>query len=160
MRCDVAVDDFERLAVRPSRFMGCVEPSEDTDDDRDEDGHGRGVPARSGESKQLGQRHSVQIVHDEKQLAVLRNHVERRHDVRVADARREPRFVDEHRDELRLFGEVRVHAFDGDDSLEPRRPEEAAEPHRRHAAGGDFVEDCVTPELAPAERGGRRHHGL
>jgi hypothetical protein len=54
--------------------------------------------------------------------------VEHLHDVRVLEEQREPRLVEEHRDEPRVAGEVRQHALDRDDALEvPHRLGDAAE---------------------------------
>jgi hypothetical protein len=61
----------------------------------------------------------------------------------MADPRREPCLIDEHRDELRLFGVLRVHALDRDGSREADRSEQPTDAHRRHAARCELVVDDV-----------------
>ena len=85
----------------------------------------------------------MNVLHDEEELAVGRDHIERRRDVGVANARRDARFVQEHRDELVLAREVRVEALDRHEAREAPGAERAPEVHRRHATRRDLVVDRV-----------------
>ena len=83
------------------------------------------------------------VLHHQKKLAVGGDDIERRHDVGVIDAARDASFVDEHRHELRLFGEVRVQPLDRHRPPESARPHQPPEVHRRHPSGGDFPIELV-----------------
>ena len=72
------------------------------------------------------ERLALHVLHDEEELAVGLHDVERRHHVRVADARGEARLVEEHRDELGVLGELRVEALDRDGAREADGPDAAA----------------------------------
>src|SRR5439155_25131978 len=99
------------------------------------------------------QRFARDVLHDEEDLAVLIDDVDRRHHVRMADARDETRFVDEHVDERAIASEMRVHPFDRDGSFEARAAALAADVHRRHPAARDLAVDSV-----PADRELRSGH--
>ena len=73
-------------------------------------------------------------------------------DVGVTDARREPRLVEEHRDELGVLRELRVQPLDGDGTREAHRTEQAPEVHGGHAARGDLVVERVAPDEGPRVR--------
>ena len=98
---------------------------------------------------QMRERVALDVVHHQEQIPFERNHVEGGHDVRVADARREPRLVDEHRHELGVLGEMRVESLDGDGSREPDLAEHAAEVDRRHAPRRDLVVEHVAANHPP-----------
>ena len=63
----------------------------------------------------------------------------------MLDARGEPRLVQQHRDELRILGEVRVQPLDRHRARESDRPDQPPEVDRRHSTGGDFAVDGVAP---------------
>ena len=101
----------------------------------------------------------MHVLHDEEELAVGGDDVERRHDVRVPDARGEARLVEEHRDELGILGELRVEALDRDRAREADRTEQPPEVDRRHAAGGDLVVERIAPDDAQRSAFSRHHPG-
>ena len=92
---------LERRAALVVRFVRGVQALERAGDDRRDDALGDRLPAawRVRLMSWL-ERLAADVLHDEEELAVRRDDVERGHDVRVLDARREPRLVEEHRDEL------------------------------------------------------------
>ena len=107
----------------------------------------RDVAAFVGSSlSEARERLAVDVLQDDEDLARVDDDVERRHDVRVAHARGEPRFVDEHRDELRVRRELRVEPLDRDGAREPDRADDAPEVDRRHAAGRDLPADRVAAD--------------
>src|SRR5258708_21083998 len=61
----------------------------------------------------------------------------------MADARREPSLVDEHRHEAEVRHELRQHSLDGDRAREPDRPQEPTEVDGGHAARGNLVVKSV-----------------
>src|SRR5262249_29830052 len=97
---------------------------------------------------------------EEVAVALRVRDVERRYDVRMTDARCEPRLVEEHRDELVVVREVRVQHLDRDQALEARDALRARDVDRRHAARCELHEHFVTAELLPAEIAGRLRSGL
>ena len=77
----------------------------------------------------------VDELHDEEVRVVRRlRDVEDLDDVRVLEEQREPRLVEEHRDELLVLGEVRQDALDRDRLLEPLHRLGHAAKHLGHAA--------------------------
>ena len=97
------------------------------------------------DAREPGERLAVHVLHDEEELAVRRDDVERRDDVRVADARGEARLVEEHRDELGILRELRVQPLDRDRAREADRTEQSAEMDRGHPACGDGIVESVSP---------------
>ena len=87
------------------------------------------------------------VLHDQEQLRLIDHHVEGRHHVGVADARHQPRLLDEHRLELGIGREVRVEVLDGDHPREAGRTGEARQVHRRHPPRRDLLEDGVAADL-------------
>ena len=65
----------------------------------------------------------------------------------MANARGEPRLVQEHADELVLVGEVGVQHLERDQALEPGGALRIGDVHDGHAARGELGQDLVTFEL-------------
>ena len=65
------------------------------------------------------------------------------HDVRVVEARGEPRLVEEHREELRVVGERRAQALDDDELVEAHRPARDREEDVGHPAAAEDREKLV-----------------
>ena len=81
-------------------------------------------------------------------------------DVRVVEARGEPRLVEEHLDELLVLREVRQHALDRDVLLEPLNADRFAEIHLGHAARFQSLDDAILVFGCGHERRARsRGHG-
>ena len=64
------------------------------------------------------ERIAVHVVEDDEELSVERLDVERLDHVRVVNPRGEPGLVEEHRDELGVFRELRVQLLDGHGACE------------------------------------------
>ena len=122
LRRDVAVDDAERLAVLVSspRARRAGRGARRHDRAR-RSCSGMRAPARRAARSRRESDSPCDVLHDEEELALGRDDVERRHDVRVADARGEPRLVEEHRDELGILRELRVQPLDRDGAREAAR---------------------------------------
>src|SRR5690554_5910702 len=90
---------------------------------------------------------ALDIIHHE-EIAVAAGIIDigRRDDVRVPDARREARLVEEHRDEFLFVGKVRVKDLDGDESLETRDALSARDVHSRHSTRGELSDHFVAAE--------------
>ena len=97
--------------------------------------HFLGRPHRAQEARQ---RLAGHVLHHHEELALGGHDVERRDHVGVADARREPRLVEEHGDELGVLRQGRVQSLDGDRPREPDGAQQAADVNGRHPAGGDL----------------------
>jgi hypothetical protein len=110
-----------------------------------------GVGAASSNASAKLERRSLEVVHDEEERVFL--HVDRRDDVRVWDARREARFVEGHRDELGLGGDVRVQRLDGDEMLEASRTQRArgapSPSLRRRSVSGSRADRAACEPEAP-----------
>ncbi len=70
--------------------------------------------------------------------------------------RGDARLVEEHRDELRILGVLRVQPLDREPLGEPARPCEAPQVDRGHAAGRDLTEQRVAPDALECRCGGHR----
>jgi hypothetical protein len=80
----------------------------------------------------------MDVLHDDEELAALRDDVDRLNDVGMTDASNEPRLVEEHRDEIRIAGIAFVEAFDRHDSRKARSSDLSCEMDRRHPARRDL----------------------
>ena len=124
VRRDVSVNDAQRVSPFVSRFVRRVQPVEDADHDGRGDRYGNHVLCRPHCPEQPRERLPGDVLHDDEELAFSRDHVERGDHVRMANARCEPRLVQEHGDELRVLGERGVQPLDGHGSREADRSEE------------------------------------
>ena len=140
---DVAVHERERSPVLAGGFVRRMQAAQGLADDRRRDRHRDVFACRP---RQTGERFAEQVLHDEEQLAVLGDDVEGRYDVGVTDPGGQARFVEEHRDELGVFGELRVQALDRDGPGEPRRPAQPSQVNGGHPARGELVVDRVAPD--------------
>ena len=135
----------KRVAVVVTHGVRSLQAAEHAAGDRDRDG----VRDRAVElPPQRRERRSGDVVEDERQLVTVGDDVEDRADVRVVDARREPRLVDHHRAELRVLGEVRMQALDGDDTRETRGADVSREVYRRRTTRGDLLRELIASARA------------
>ena len=127
--------------------MRGVQTREQADDDRDAIGTGIFRSAlRAARSKPASV--SPRTYSMTRKSSLSRRHdVENRDDVRVLDARREPRLVEEHRRELRIAREVRMKPLDRDGLAEPARARLPREINGGHSAGRELGVERVAPEL-------------
>ena len=89
------------------------------------------------ELAEMGERIALDVLHDDEELVLFGDDVERRDDVRVTDLRSEARFVEEHRDELGIARVAVVESFDRDRARKTGRSEQPTEMDRGHAARRD-----------------------
>ena len=101
------------------------------------------------------QRLAVEVLHRDRELPVAGQHLVGLHDVRVIQPERQPRLVEEHRDEVRLRDQL------GPDPLQDLQPANPAarvhhgEQHFGHAPAPDLRDRFVAP-AARARDPGRR----
>ena len=112
-----------------------VDPARDLLQDRG-GGGGREPP---GLADEFDERAAGEVLHREVRARPVAAEVVHLHDVGVPQPRREPRLVEEHRDELRVTGVLRVQPLDGDGAAKAHGPHEASVVHRRHAARRDLA---------------------
>ena len=106
--------EVERLAGFVHRLVRGVEAAQDVREDRRRDARRDRLPrARVAERRQSDTLRRTPSRGTPRPPA---HDVERRHDVRVPHAGREPRLVEERLDNLRLGDEVRAHPLDGDEA--------------------------------------------
>jgi len=146
LRRNVAMDDAERLAAFALGLVSGMQPVEHRRQDRARNVTRDTRAVRLGDMQETREGLALHVLHDEEQLALRSDHVQRRHHVRVPDARRESRLVQKHRDELRVLRELRVQAFDRDRAREPDGPDEASDMDGCHAATGDLVEQRIASD--------------
>ena len=113
-----------------------------------------------GARHQVADRVALDVLHHEVVLLVLDADLEDRNDVRVVEAGREARLVEEHLDEVLLLGEVRVQPFDRDETLETRDADEAREVDGGHASGRELRDELESVEpFSLAGDGENLRHG-
>ncbi len=134
------MNGVEWLAVVAPRFVYRVEPGERTREDRRRHIHRDGLALHAGGLHRPRERLAFDVLHHEAELTVLVEDLDRLDDVDVPDARREPRLVHEHRDELEIGGELLRQPLDRDGAT---ALEAVAEPDRRHSACGELSADRV-----------------
>ncbi len=143
---DVAMNDAEGFAEVTARLVRAMEALEHVAYDGRDDAHRDGAHdmARHERLERLAEHE----LHDEEDLGLVGDDIERRDDVRMFESRREPGLVEEHVDEVRIVRVVGMEALDGDHTLEPDGAMHAAEVDRRHASSGNLVEDVIAAERA------------
>ena len=147
------MDHAEQLAVGSLRLVRRMEPQKDSTHDRGDDAWRDRLTELARRAHQPRERLAVDVLHDEEEPLVSLDDVDHRHDVRVTNARDDPRLVHEHRDELLILQVVRVEPLDGDRPTEALRAEQATEMDRGHAARGELVEERVPTDHQRCGRG-------
>src|SRR5690349_21622513 len=90
-------------------------------------------------------------------FAVAPDGIERGDDARMSYAGRQPRFVDEHPDEVGALCVFRENALDDDDPCESLRASDATEMDSGHAAGREPIRELVPSNADNVS--GPRHAG-
>ena len=147
-RRDVTVDDAHRVAGVVPRHVGVPEPLEQLHH-REEHELARDAPRPPGTARE----HVEQILapdelHRDEQVPVELSELEHLHDVRVREHRRDPRLVDEHRDELGVVEQRRQDLLDRALFGEPTRTEHPSTKHLGHSATPDALQQEVTAKAA------------
>ncbi len=151
LRAHVAVHDLEELTGLVTELVRGVQAFARVDHEpRD---HPRALVAeRGGRARGLAE-HAVQrltheIRHREVVDALDLAELVHAADVRVVDARRDARLVEEHRREAWVAREVRVDALERDELLEAAWALRLREEHGAHAAARELVAEHVGPEAS------------
>ena len=132
------------LPVFVARGVGVLERAQDGERDVQAHVERQLLALRGGGADEARARRAVDVLHRHVELAVLLAEVEHLDDVRVAEAGADARLVDEHRDEVRVAGELRQDALDRDDLLEAVRPGAPRQVDLRHPARRDPLEAART----------------
>lgn len=96
--------------------------------------------------EQVLEREPIDVLHDEVIPARDLANIDDGDRVRVMKMRREARLIEEHRDELRLLGQVRVEDLDGEQPLEAASAGEPREIDGAHPPSGDLGDELVAAE--------------
>jgi hypothetical protein len=147
LRGDVAVDDAERLAELVGLAVRVVEALRDLLDDVRGEPVVEAAALAGGVLQQAQEVHPVDELHREEVGVADRAEVEDLDDVRVVEAERDLRLVDEHRHELARLRERRVDLLDHQRLGEALRHGGPRQEHLRHATGADLAHQRVFPEL-------------
>ena len=108
---DVAMHDAQRRALRRDQLMRGVQPARRLRQHGDAECDRQQRLARLHARQHLGQRRSVDVVHQQEWAVGVLAHLERRGDVRVADQAGQTRLVEEHGAKRRVGPQVRVQPF-------------------------------------------------
>ncbi len=153
------MNDAEGLTEGCGRAVGVVQALGGLGDELDGDRHGELLVEPPDGVQETAQGTAAYQLHDEVEGAVLgAPELEGVHHVRARDVRREAGLVEEHRDELRVVGQVRQHPLDRDQLLEAALAKHARRMDLGHAARRDTEQELVTPEGTGLRRLGLRAH--
>ncbi len=154
----VTVHETERLAVVVAELVRCVQSATYLAGDA----HGcreRHPPLPRGCAQDQVERLAVDPLHHEVEQTVLLAQVQDLRHVRMADARSQRGFVEEHLLEAWVVADRRQQGLDGDDLLEAARALEPGRPDRAHAALGDRQQQLVaTEQMARLDVAERSYH--
>ncbi|MCU0675200.1 MAG: hypothetical protein MUE69_20705 [Myxococcota bacterium] len=143
------MDDAEELPFVITRAMRRVKPFERVDEERYDHAEG-GVVA--GQLQEPVQRGTFHVLHDQVVRALGRApDVLNTDDVWMRDARGDARFVEEHRHELFVVGEVVVDDLHREVTLETGRAHTAAQEDARHPASCDLPQQLVSAHGASTD---------
>jgi hypothetical protein len=149
------VHDVQRRALGVLGRVRGVQTVERVGDEARREANPR-VVLEGGMRDHLPQGEPVHVAHHEVVADRARAHVHDADRVRMMNARRCARLVEEHRDELRLVGQVLVHQLDRHEPLEATRASEPSKIDGAHAAPGDLRDDLVAVEHEAGVRGDAR----
>jgi hypothetical protein len=153
VRGHVPVNEVQLLAVFALQLVSGVEAIGGFGDDAASD-LGRHRRAHLlGPSHDLAERLAVEVLHGDPVRVLVLAELEDGRDVRVRDARRDVRLVEEHVHERLVLDEVRVDPLDGEPPLEAAEPIDPGEVHARHPAEANLVDDAVAAEEVCLLRG-------
>jgi hypothetical protein len=140
------VHDLHRPLVVALALVRVVQARRRAPDDRahDAERHVRLVAADVRE--QLPQILAVEVLHREEVLALRLADVVDLRDVRVVQARRDARLVEEHLDEALIARVLGLDPLEDHVALEAIETIGAREQHVRHPAGGEMLQDGVAPQ--------------
>ena len=163
LRADVAVHDPERRAVEIGQLVRVLQAREHAGQDSQPQRQSQLLARPAQQAIQdARQRLAVEVLHRDRQLVVADQHLVGLDDVRVIEAQRQPRLVEEHRDEVRIGRQL------GPDALEHRQPPRAGtrvhhrQQHLGHAAPPDLRDRLVAPVVrarGPGDRMRKQHVG-
>ena len=143
---DVAVDQAERLSVAVAQIVRVLQTGRGLRDDL-QDLREREQLVQLGRALgDAAQVRAVDELHRDEVVPVRLAQIENRDDVRMVELRSEPRFVQEHVDELLVARQVREDPLEADLLLEARGACLPGEVDLRHSAGGDQLDELVLPE--------------
>jgi hypothetical protein len=134
------------MAVFVRQLVSGVQPLEHVTEDAQKHVERHGLAALGRRLDDLMQRRAIDVVHDQEQAFGSLIHVVRSHHVRVADTRRQSCLVQEHRNEVGVARDVRVHDFDRNQPLESAGCLDAPEVHGRHPTCRQGAQHFVASE--------------
>jgi hypothetical protein len=105
--------EIDPISALVLRLVCGVQPVQGAADDGAHDPKRNVLASLTHRTHQARQRLALDVVHDEKELTLRGDDVEGGYDVWMADARRKPRLIQEHRYELGIFRELRMKSLDG-----------------------------------------------
>ncbi len=97
------------------------------------------------------ERDALEIVHDHEVTLTLGADLVRLHDVRVVQAGREARLLQEHLEEARVLDELRLQLLDHEKLAETRRAGRHGQGDDSHASAGDFRHELILAKLLRQE---------
>src|SRR5262249_53956448 len=143
LRRHVAMHEAEERAAVVAELVSTVEPCEPVDEHAERDRRGQALLLPRRARQESRERVALDVLHHEVVAERARAHFENRNDIRMVNAGRESRFVEEHLDELFFAREMWMKALDGDETAKAADAAQACEIHGGHAARRDLADELV-----------------
>ena len=139
-----------------------MQPMQHAGDDPQGHLHGNELLQLPHLAYQVGEGHSLDVIHDDEQLAALLHEIDGGRHVGMPDASHHPGLVEEHLHELFIPGVLPVQGLDGHRLGEAARPNPAPQKDSGHATVTDLREELTAPYLSVGLRfvGPERRVGL
>lgn len=144
--------DAERLSILVRRFVGRVKTMQHAGHEGDRDVHVDPLSALRTRAQQLRESFTVDVIHDEKHVAILFDDIEHRGDVGMSNPSGQTRFVQEHGREFCVARQVRMQMLYRDEARKAPRAQQSTQVDRTHAARGDHRTQFVSPEYVRGRR--------
>ncbi len=152
------MDEPERLALLALRVVCGVQALERAGHDAHGVARRNALSALARLAHEARERLARDVLHDEKELAVVGHDIEGGDDVGVADARRERASSRNIATKSGILREVRMEPLDGDGASKADGAEQARKMDGGHAAGGDLAVQRVPTQTSAVIRAGLLRH--
>ena len=140
---DVAVHDMKELTAVVPKLVRGVKSIRDGGSDPSGQLHRQAPPFPGEALDELEERAAMDVLHDHEVGALLFEELFHAYHSRVLDTGGEARLVEEHAHKLVFASQVRVHHLDRDKLGEARRATPTPQIKRRHATGGDVLQNLI-----------------
>ncbi len=137
--------EAERLAVEAGELVRVIERRQDVAQDRQRHALGKAA-ARAEALDDVIKRAPFEVLHGDEVAAVRFVDVVGLHDIRVIEARRHARLLEEHGEELFVFDQIGAQLLERDQLGEAGRPLGRRHIYDSHSAASHLADEAVAPD--------------